>query len=270
MPSIGETLREARIRRKLDIADVEARTKIRAKYLRALENEEWGALPGHTFVKTFLRTYAEVVGVDAQVLVEEYRTTQEFNDEDLEAESVAVQPRRRRPRESRGRPREPRRRPREPRRRPPPGPPSRAAVALGAIVAVVGFLLLLGLLSEDEDPGSKRAGGETQTEREPQRARRRPPRRPPAAGVSVRIAPTTPTYACIDTGEGTGIVFEGTLEAPRTFKNPKRLRLNLGKRALDLRVNGKRVQIAPSPEPVGFDLTPTGVKEITEGTRPCA
>ena len=48
----------------LDIADVEERTKIRAKYLRALENEEWGLLPGPTFVKTFLRTYAEVVGVD--------------------------------------------------------------------------------------------------------------------------------------------------------------------------------------------------------------
>ena len=46
MPPIGETLREARMRQKLDIADVEERTKIRAKYLRALENEEWGLLPG--------------------------------------------------------------------------------------------------------------------------------------------------------------------------------------------------------------------------------
>ena len=46
MPGIGETLREARMRQRLDIADVEARTKIRAKYLRALENEEFGMLPG--------------------------------------------------------------------------------------------------------------------------------------------------------------------------------------------------------------------------------
>ena len=71
MPPIGETLREARMRQRLDIADVEERTKIRAKYLRALENEEWGLLPGPTFVKTFLRTYAEVVGVDPYLLVEE-------------------------------------------------------------------------------------------------------------------------------------------------------------------------------------------------------
>ena len=66
------------------------------------------------------------------------------------------------------------------------------------------------------------------------------------------------------------VVFEGILEAPRTFKNAKRLRVNLGKRAVDLRVNGKAVRIPPSPEPVGFDLTPTGATEIAEGTRPCA
>ena len=73
MPNIGDTLREARMRQHLDIADVESRTKIRAKYLRALENEEFGMLPGPTFVKTFLRTYAEALGLDPQALVEEYR-----------------------------------------------------------------------------------------------------------------------------------------------------------------------------------------------------
>ena len=46
MPTIGETLREARMRQRLDIADVERQTKIRAKYLRALENEEFSMLPG--------------------------------------------------------------------------------------------------------------------------------------------------------------------------------------------------------------------------------
>src|SRR3954471_24349866 len=77
MPSIGETLREARMRQRLDIADVEQRTKIRAKYLRALENEEFGMLPGPTFVKTFLRTYAEMLGLDPHTSLEEYRTNYE-------------------------------------------------------------------------------------------------------------------------------------------------------------------------------------------------
>src|SRR4029078_202441 len=81
MPSMGETPREARMRQRLDIADVEQRTKIRAKYLRALENEEFGMLPGPTFVKTFLRTYAETRGLDPHLLVEEYRTSYESQDE---------------------------------------------------------------------------------------------------------------------------------------------------------------------------------------------
>src|SRR2546430_15674191 len=77
MPEIGETLREARMRAKIDVAEVEAATKIRAKYLRALENEEWGLLPGPTFVRSFLRTYADYLGLDSKLLVEEYRVRHE-------------------------------------------------------------------------------------------------------------------------------------------------------------------------------------------------
>src|SRR3954465_6027122 len=73
MPEIGQTLRETRTRNRVDITEVEAGTKIRAKYLRALENEEWDLLPGPTFVKTFLRTYADYLGLDARMLVEESR-----------------------------------------------------------------------------------------------------------------------------------------------------------------------------------------------------
>src|ERR687890_613122 len=68
MPEIGETLREARMRRRIDMTEVETATKIRGKYLRALENEEWDLLPGPTFVKTFLRTYAEYLGLDSRLL----------------------------------------------------------------------------------------------------------------------------------------------------------------------------------------------------------
>jgi len=55
------------MRERIDVSEIEATTKIRAKYLRALENEEWSLLPGPTFVKSFLRTYAEALGLDATV-----------------------------------------------------------------------------------------------------------------------------------------------------------------------------------------------------------
>jgi hypothetical protein len=80
MPEIGPTLREARMRARIDISEIEAQTKIRAKYLRALENEEWGLLPGPTFVRSFLRTYAEALGLDPRPLVDEYRTEYEHPD----------------------------------------------------------------------------------------------------------------------------------------------------------------------------------------------
>jgi len=73
MSEIGPTLREARMRDGWDIAEVEERTKIRAKYLRALENEEWSLLPGPTYTKGFLRTYAEALGLDWRLLVDEYK-----------------------------------------------------------------------------------------------------------------------------------------------------------------------------------------------------
>src|SRR5439155_13133190 len=77
MPEIGATLRDARMRQHIDISEIEARTKIRAKYLRALENEEWDLLPGPTYVKSFLRTYAEALGLDARMVLEEYKLRHE-------------------------------------------------------------------------------------------------------------------------------------------------------------------------------------------------
>src|SRR5438093_13500126 len=65
------------MRARIDISEVEAATKIRAKYLRAIENEEWEMLPGPTFVKSFLRTYAEYLGLDGRLLVDEYKLRHE-------------------------------------------------------------------------------------------------------------------------------------------------------------------------------------------------
>jgi cytoskeleton protein RodZ len=266
MPPIGETLREARMRQKLDIADVEERTKIRAKYLRALENEEWGLLPGPTFVKTFLRTYAEVVGVDPYLLVEEYRLTEERSDAP-EFQPLAPMPARDRRDRGRGG------------RRPPPRPPRRGGLIAAVVaVALVGFLLVLGLVGGDDDPGGRagqdattQAQSAAQQQRQRQRARQR--RRQAAAapsGVNVRIAPAEPTYVCVDTGPGTDVVFEDTLDAPRTFRNPRQLRINLGKRSAQVGLNGEPVAVQESADPIALALTRQGSTELDALEAPCA
>lgn len=74
MFEIGSTLREARVRRKLTLQQVEEDTKIRVKYLQAMENEDFDLMPGAAYVKGFLQTYAQYLGLDAQIILDEYRS----------------------------------------------------------------------------------------------------------------------------------------------------------------------------------------------------
>ena len=79
---IGSSLREARTRQGLDFNEMEFRTKVRAKYLRALEDENFEQLPGHTYIKGFLRTYADSLGMDGQLYVDEYNSRYVAGDEE--------------------------------------------------------------------------------------------------------------------------------------------------------------------------------------------
>ena len=84
MFEIGNSLREARTRKGLDFPELEQGTKIRAKYLRALEDEAFETLPSATYVKGFLRTYADYLGLDGQLYVDEYNVRYGSGDEVLE------------------------------------------------------------------------------------------------------------------------------------------------------------------------------------------
>jgi cytoskeleton protein RodZ len=79
---IGNSLREARLRRHIEFAEAEHGTKIRGKYLRALEDERFELLPSHTYVKGFLRSYAEYLGLDGQLYVDEYNSRYVTGEED--------------------------------------------------------------------------------------------------------------------------------------------------------------------------------------------
>lgn len=74
MFDLGSSLRDVRERKRLTFADMEQATKVRAKYLRALEDDDFATLPGATYVKGFLRAYAEALGLDGQLYVDEYNS----------------------------------------------------------------------------------------------------------------------------------------------------------------------------------------------------
>jgi cytoskeleton protein RodZ len=71
---IGNSLREARVRQQIELSEAELATKIRARYLRALEEETFEVLPAQTYVKGFLRTYADYLGLDGQLYVDEFNS----------------------------------------------------------------------------------------------------------------------------------------------------------------------------------------------------
>lgn len=74
MFEIGGSLREARLKRGLTPAEVQKAIRIRDRYLHALEEERWEILPGDAYVKGFLRTYADFLGLDGNLYVEEYNS----------------------------------------------------------------------------------------------------------------------------------------------------------------------------------------------------
>ena len=257
MPAIGERLREARGRRGASIEDAEQATKIRARYLRALEDERFDVLPGRTFTRTFLRSYAELLDLDARLLVEEYRAQYE-GDRGDEFESRSFSPVGGQGRDrTRGVP------------NPVPGLGPLAFLGFGAL-AVILFFLVLGLATGDPEPAPRAPTSAQQSERsKDERPKRRRKRKAAPKSVSLRVTPTEPTYVCVDRGAGK-TVYEGTLTRARRFKG-NRLRVNLGRTSVRMTSNGRRVPVnRRSPNPVAYDFRPASRKSIPLSQAPCA
>jgi hypothetical protein len=240
MPDIGASLREERMRSRIDITEIEAQTKIRAKYLRALENEEWDLLPGPTYVKTFLRTYADALGLDGRMLVEEYKLRHErLSDVDLQPIS---------PRTARDRARERKQRSRIPRLG------LVAIVVIGLVVA----LYALGQGSDDPEPtggGTPATGTTTTPTRTGTTAARSAPR--PAR---LRITATGQVDVCVQAADGRLLVNGRTLQpgqATETLRS-RRFRLVLSNGQVRMRVNGRVREIPASATPLGYQISRTG------------
>src|SRR5215212_441278 len=253
MPDIGETLREARMRRRIDMTEVETTTKIRAKYLRALENEEWELLPGPTFVKSFLRTYAEYLGLDARLLVEEYRQRFERpSTQDLTPFSAARLGglRRRRARLAAM------------------GP---VLVVVVLVVGLLGALYALGTIGNDDESPARRNAMRptpTPTPTASHHEKRRPAR---PREVRLRLVATAPVYVCLVNASGRQVIDEQTLQAgTRTPVYKSRLfRTNFGNGNVRMLVNGKSFPAALSPDPIGYVLRPgRPPRRLSDAARP--
>jgi cytoskeleton protein RodZ len=232
---IGNSLREARLRQGLDFPRIEAETKIRAKYLRALEEESFEALPGDTYVKGFLRTYADYLGLDGQLYVDE------FNSRFTAVEEIVVTPTAPR------------------RKRPGPSESNLIVVALAGIVAVT-VLVVVGLTglgggSPEETPlvqtNTTPTGAPSKTGSS--RRQSKPPHRHAKKAKLVLTAARGDCWMQVRAGGVNGrLLYEGTLEQGQTqrFAKYPRVWIELGNPAnLTAKLNGKKVAF-PTAEAV--------------------
>jgi cytoskeleton protein RodZ len=263
MSEIGATLREARMRARIDISEIEAQTKIRAKYLRALENEEWDLLPGSTYVKTFLRTYAQALGLDPRPLLEDYRRDFE---RPSETEYAPISP---------------------PGRRPPPSPAGFHfgvnRVWVGIILLVVLFALI-GILKAGSGGGPKAnttastpppttsttSGARTGTTSHAGRGATG------SAGTqlaTLELIPTGPVSVCLWSATGSKLLDSVTLQPLSAGQHPHQYHshhflLELGNNSLSMRVNHHLLSVPASSTAIGYRITPSGRHSVSLSSLP--
>jgi hypothetical protein len=258
MADIGSSLREARMRERIDISEVEAQTKIRAKYLRAIENEEWDLLPGPIYAKSFLRTYSDYLGLDSRMLLDEFKRRYEHPSEH------EIRPMGRVAARDRGRERD--RRPAGIRA------PSWAPIGL-VVIVILAVLYIVGSL-----PGTGGNSSGTTAQRPAvhrhhaarHKARTKPAAAAPSA-VTLKLVPTGTVYVCLVNGHGTKLINERTFTVGDTIPSTTagKLLLTLGNAGVQMKVNGKTVPVAPSASAIRLLITARGsVKHIPLSQRP--
>jgi cytoskeleton protein RodZ len=245
---IGNSLREARLRQGYELPRVEADTKIRAKYLRALEEERFEVLPGETYVKGFLRTYSEYLGLDGQLYVDEFNSRFTREEEPLTPPRPRKQPARSRAVES-----------------------NFVIVALAGIIAVTILVVVAWKFGSTGPEASTRIppAVNTPTGSTGTSSQRKPVTSAPASKKKTRLVLYADGGDCwlrVRSKSATGkLLYEGTLQAGQTqrFVDDKRIWLQLGAPAyLKGTVNGERIRNIPQGPAIAV-VKPEGLQVVS-------
>lgn len=246
---VGTILREARNRRKVELSEIEAATKIRFRYLRAIEDEEWDVLPGGAYTRGFIRTYASFLGLDGDRLVSDYRQSVEPWHRAADA-------------------------PQSPGSGGTPSGPRGVALAGLAVVAVIAVAVVAIVAIPS-------GGG---VESNPNRHRRdvtrktKPEAKAPLAqvkkGVTVELAANAEVWACVLNAKGKalvdGLILEaGAKEGP--FHSGS-FTVSFGNGEVKMLIDGREAEIPATSSPVGYAIDSAGkLTKLGEAERPtCA
>ena len=232
MFEIGNSLREARLRRRIEFAQAEQATKIRGKYLRALEDEQFDVLPAQTYVKGFLRSYAEYLGLDGQLYVDEYNSRFVVGEEDTTA------------------------RPRRSAPRPPRGAQVQSRVVLLTLLGIAGVTAIVIVAWTWGEPQKKEPVGLGQTAQTPAVVK------PRVTTIPVRLIVTAKRgnwWLEVHSGSATGrILFQGTIGRGETepFAGQRFWVTVSAPENLVIKVRGKKIHVG-GYRPRVIRVTPT-------------
>jgi len=244
---IGDSLREARTRRGLSAADVQAGIRIRERYLTALEEEHWEMLPGEAYVKGFLRTYAEFLGLDGELYVDEYNARVRGHEEELLVPELTAS------------------------RRRPSGTALRtlagALVLVAAVAGLAAWQLSGSSTSHVGQPAAPGTAAAAAAAPAPTVKAKAPAKRITAPAVTHAVAvisaPRGPCWLSVHSGGPQGaLLFEGILSQGQTkrFSLTHAIWVRMGRPdVLDMRVAGKAVTGLPAA-PANFLLSRTGAR----------
>ncbi len=245
------------MRAHIDITEVETKTKIRAKYLRAIENEEWDLLPGPIYVKSFLKTYGECLGLDTRMLIDEYKRRYE-RPSDHDTHTIATL-HRERERAARG----------------PLLPPW--LITGGVLVVIVAALFVVGTLGSGNNSAktTPTTGTTTTTHHKSKHGvttTTTTTKLPTTAPATVKLAlvPTGTVYVCVENSHHIRLVPGVTYTAGQTIPtvHAEKLLVTLGNNNVTMHFNGKPYTVAASSGAIGLEVLPTGVKTLAAGQGP--
>jgi hypothetical protein len=245
-PELGQRLREARIERGIELSEAERATKIRTKFLRAMEEDRWEALPAPAYARGFLSTYARFLGLDDAALVDQLRRTAGEPHPSDQIPSKVLRP---------GVVK--RRRSVNPRALLAGVLASAAAVALGlAIVGAVGGSDEDGDVPSRDREAETGAGATTETMQ--------------ASEVSLELRTTGIVWVCLVDDRDRALVNGETLTSAerRGPFDGSAFEVTLGNGSVELTVDGRPAEVPPVAEPLGYRITPSGVRELAPSLRP--
>ena len=255
--SVGQTLREARTRKGIELGEVERVTKIRVKFLRAIEEDRWDELPAPVYARSFLSTYARYLGLDDAPLLKSAR------DEIGEPERPAAVP------EGVVRPGQLDRGHLAPRR----GVLVVIAAAAGLLAVGVVIAIAVGGSSDQGHPRGKSTGSKARTGGGEATATSESSTSTAAAApgqVSLELRPRADVWVCLIDASGRHLV-NGEILAAGQSQGPfssTRYEITFGNGSVEMTVDGQPVKVPPLGEPLGFRVSASGTRRLAPADQP--